>query len=221
MVLFYWILDACLSCRDYRVPPELRLIIKEYIAVHELFTTGRLENSVKVYFNAKEPLDQLTIKLKYGPLTYWDVSHVTHMNNIFWGCKDFNESIEEWDVSNVITMDYMFLEATSFNQPLNNWNISNVQSMESMFSCAESFNQPLDQWDMRGVRSIRSMFYRCKSFNQPINNWQLNPNIDNIENLFFDAHVFNQPLDKWNVSKVKFMTSTFHGAESFNQPLHS
>ncbi len=112
--------------------------IKEYVAVHELFTTGRLENSVKVYFNTKEPLDAMTIKLKYGLLTYWDVSQVTHMNNLFWGCQDFNESIEEWDVSNVITMDYMFQEATSFNQPLNKWNINNVKSMESMFSCMES-----------------------------------------------------------------------------------
>ncbi len=96
---------------------------------------------------------KLTDQLKYGLLTYWDVSQVTHMNNLFLGCQDFNESIEEWDVSNVVTMDYMFQEATSFNQPLNKWNINHVKSMESMFSCAE------DQWDMRGVRKIRNMFY--------------------------------------------------------------
>ncbi len=43
-----------------------------------------------------------------GDISGWDVSNVTNMNSMFWGCKSFNQDISKWDVSNVMLIYYMF-----------------------------------------------------------------------------------------------------------------
>ena len=41
-------------------------------------------------------------------VSQWDVSNVTHMANMFYGCQNFNCDLSQWDVSNVTNMFYMF-----------------------------------------------------------------------------------------------------------------
>jgi len=63
----------------------------------------------------------------------WDVSNVTNMRNMFFGCKAFNCDISNWDVSNVENMTAMFYRCSSFNQDLSKWDVSNVKKMECTF----------------------------------------------------------------------------------------
>ena len=44
---------------------------------------------------------------KYGPVSAWDVSAVTSMENLFKGCKAFNQPLA-WDVSKVKNILGMF-----------------------------------------------------------------------------------------------------------------
>ena len=46
---------------------------------------------------------------------YWDVSIVTNMEGMFYGCSQFNQDISRWNVGNVTNMDSMFSECTNFN----------------------------------------------------------------------------------------------------------
>ena len=148
-------------------------------------------------------------------LAGWDVSHVTDMRQMFYNCTSFNQSLEGWDVSHVTNMSQMFYGCASFNQPLN-WNVSHVTNMSQMFSSCTSFNQPLN-WNVSNVTDMRQMFGNCTSFNQPLN-WNVS-NVIYMSDMFYGCSSFNQPLN-WNVSNVTNMGGMFKGCISFNQPLN-
>ena len=69
-----------------------------------------------------------------GNISGWDVSNVTDMSSMFYGCTYFNQNISSWDVSNVIGMSYMFAWCESFNQDLSNWNVSKVRFIGGVFT---------------------------------------------------------------------------------------
>ena len=69
-----------------------------------------------------------------GNISGWDVSNVTNMSSMFYGCTYFNQNISSWDVSNVIGMSYMFAWCESFNQDLSNWNVSKVRFIGGAFT---------------------------------------------------------------------------------------
>jgi len=103
------------------------------------------------------------------PLNDWNVSNVTNMSEMFYGCTIFNQPLNtkfnqpfnKWDVSNVTNMEKMFYGCTIFNQPLNDWNVSNVTNMERMFLGSTSFNQPLNDWNVNNVTNMEKMFFKC------------------------------------------------------------
>ncbi len=152
-------------------------------------------------------------------LSNWNVSNVTNMYDMFHGCSSFNQDLSNWNVSNVTNMRYMFDECSSFNQPLNNWDVSNVTDMRGMFLSCPAFNQDLSSWDVSKVTDMAIMFYGCHAFNQPLNNWDVSKVTD--MGGMFGFFYFNQPLNSWDVSKVTDMGGMFSNCSSFNQPLNS
>ena len=147
-----------------------------------------------------------------------DVSQVTNMENMFYGCSAFNQPLNNWDVGQVTNMESMFSGCTSFNQPLNNWDVSKVTNMEDMFHGCTSFNQPLNNWDVSKVINMQRMFVVCTPFNQPLNNWDVSQ-VTNMGAMFSGCTSFNQSLNNWDVSKVTYMRDMFSGCTSFNQDL--
>jgi surface protein len=127
--------------------------------------------------------------------------------------KLFNESLDGWNVSSVTTMSSMFFGCINFNQPLNSWNVSNVKDMSYMFSGCTNFNQPLNGWDVSNVTDMSgmsNMFYGCINFNQPLDSWDVS-SVTNMNEMFKDCTNFNQPLNGWNVSSVTEMSNIFEG----------
>ena len=159
------------------------------------------------------------------PISTWNTSQVTDMNNLFAGKphgyehnSKFNDDISAWDTSNVTDMSRMFNGAKSFNQPLGDWRVDKVTNMHEMFGCALAFNQPLNDWRVENVTNMHAMFYGALSFNQPLNDWRVD-NVTNMRKMFHSASAFNQPLGKWRVDNVMSMYAMFRRARSFNQPL--
>ena len=152
------------------------------------------------------------------PLGEWDVSKVTNMGYMFAGCSSFNQPLEEWDVSKVTDMMEMFADCTAFNQPLGEWNVSKVTNMYRIFAGCKAFNQPLEKWDVSKVTHMSGMFWGCHSFNQPLGEWDVSK-VTDMSEMFAGCKEFNQPLGEWNVSKVTRMSGMFWGCHSFNQPL--
>ena len=129
------------------------------------------------------------IDASYGNISYWDVSEITNMKNLFKNTS-FNEDISRWDVSKVTDMSSMFYQAKSFNQPIGDWNVSKVNDMSSMFYQAESFNQPIGDWNVSNVYNMSAMFYNAVSFNQDISKWKISL-VVNMSDIFYNVGLNN------------------------------
>ena len=93
-----------------------------------------------------------------GNIYAWDVSNVTNMKLVFYGCESFNQDISSWDVSNVTNMKGMFLGCETFNQDISSWEVSNVTNMEQMFYRCKAFNKDISSWDISNVTNMKDMF---------------------------------------------------------------
>ena len=76
-------------------------------------------------------------QFKYIDISDWDVSSVTDMSYMFYGCKELTSvgNISGWDISSVTDMSYMFAFCKKFNQDLSKWNVSKVRYHSYMFDC--------------------------------------------------------------------------------------
>ena len=150
-------------------------------------------------------------KFKYIDISDWNVSNVTDMNHMFYGCKNLESvgDISKWDVSNVRFMPFMFSECKKFNQDLSSWNVSNVTNMAFMFIACHSLNHNLSNWDVSKVTNMASMFCSCKKFNQDISSWDVS-NVNNMSFMFYNCESFNQNISKWNVLNVTDASNMFN-----------
>ena len=69
---------------------------------------------------------------KYGPVSAWDVSAVTNMQELFEGCEAFDQPLGAWKVDQVTDMNGMFVGAAAFDQPLGAWKVDQVTNMSCM-----------------------------------------------------------------------------------------
>ncbi|MEM1324795.1 MAG: LamG-like jellyroll fold domain-containing protein [Bacteroidota bacterium] len=97
--------------------------------------------------------------LTYDATDVPDLSNVTSMRRMFYGCSAFNGAIGNWTMSTITDISSMFQNATRFNQDLSNWDVSNVERMRSILYEATAFNQSLGSWNITGLTSTSSLFY--------------------------------------------------------------
>lgn len=145
-----------------------------------------------------------------------DMSNVTTIQQMFFGCIRFNADLNTWDVSNVTNMNSTFRSAHVFNGDISDWNTSSVTSMSLMFNQAMAFNQPLNSWDTSSVINMISMFNNAIAFNQLLNNWDTS-NVQFMGTMFFNATVFNQDISGWDVSSVTSYGDMFTSATAMDE----
>ncbi|AQW87139.1 hypothetical protein CPIN18021_0292 [Campylobacter pinnipediorum subsp. caledonicus] len=86
----------------------------------------------------------------------------------------FNDpDISLWDTTQITNMADMFYGCKKFNQSLNNLNTENVTDMNSMFWDCYEFNQTLEHFKTDKVIDMSFMFHDCKKFNKNITNWSV------------------------------------------------
>ena len=102
----------------------------------------------------------------HGPVSEWDVSQVTNMDDTFFFATGFNQQLSKWKVDDVTDMENMFSYASSFNGDISKWNVGKVINMASMFRQANSFNHDLSEWDVAEVVDMYNMFNGAISFKQ-------------------------------------------------------
>ena len=114
--------------------------------------------------------DRETAFARYGPMSDWDVSDITSMQDLF-GFRvnrpHFNEDLSRWNVSRVTDMSFAFFGATAFTGAgIGCWDVSSVTQMYGMFYGAAAFNAPIGDWDVSSVFTMRDMLNGATSFNQ-------------------------------------------------------
>ncbi len=149
-----------------------------------------------------------------GDINNWDVSSITSMRRMFEGAKSFNKDLDQWDVSNVTDMTGMFSGTTSFNGNISNWDVSKVERMGSMFWNATSFTGDLSKWNVSNVTFMGSMFYNATAFNGDLSQWNVG-NVTEMGSMFGQAFSFNGDLSNWNVANVVNMRGMFSIAKVF------
>ena len=100
---------------------------------------------------------------KYIDISGWDVSNVTNMSCMFFGCEGLKSvgDISGWDVSKVTNMASMFCDCCSLNQDLSDWDVSSVHDMTGMFWGCKKFNQDISGWNVSNVTGASDIFYNC------------------------------------------------------------
>ena len=124
--------------------------------------------------------DQAAAEVTYGPISAWDTSEVTTMEELFcaWsGCSYYNPG------------------ASSFNEDISAWDTSGVTTTRGMFRSASAFDQDLGEWAVHGVTDMNEMFYKASSFNQDVSAWATRIwNVATLVDMFKDAAAFDQDL---------------------------
>ena len=124
------------------------------------------------------------IEISNIDISRWDVSNVTNMRYMFFGCSKFNCDLSSWDVSKVKDLSSMFYECKNFNCDLSNWDVSNVNNMNFMFYSCENFNCDLSSWDVSNVKNMICMFKFCKNFTgEGLENWNIS-NVTHMNDIF-------------------------------------
>ena len=145
----------------------------------------------------------------FGPISTWDVSRVTNMDQLFMDPPKsiegdrhsaFNGDLSNWDVSSVTSMIRMFNRANAFNGDLSRWDVSKVQSFSGMFKHTDRFNGDISNWNMQSAKSVDEMFMMALRFNQDISKWSL-PNCRNYDRMFefTGENGFAQDISNWNM----------------------
>ena len=148
----------------------------------------------------------------------WDVSNVTSMKKMFFGCSCNNiKGISNWNTSNVTNMSYMFFKCKNIPD-ISNWDTSKVLDMSYMFSECENIPD-ISNWDTSKVLDMSYMFSKCFNNNIPdISNWDTF-NVKNMEGLFYNSTLLSSlsKISKWNVNNVECMAHMFDGCKSLKE----
>ena len=113
------------------------------------------------------------IEFEYIDISDWNVSNVTDMSGMFYGCKKLKSigDLSKWDVSKVENMErtfYCCYELESVGN-LSKWDVSKVESMISMFANCKTITSvgDLSNWDVSNVKYASYMFHNSGIKNTP------------------------------------------------------
>ena len=154
------------------------------------------------------------------------------MSNMFYNAKNFNTEKIEWNVPNVITMQQMFYGTKSFNGTVNFTNVNKVQNFTSTFnnssvkevsipgtSAATTMHQMFRRsavekvtlTDTSKVSNMAYMFAEAKNFNAEKIEWNV-PNVTTMQQMFYGTKNFNGTVNFTNANKLENFISTFHSS---------
>jgi surface protein len=132
-------------------------------------------------FNTDDDYDGNKIFEQFnGDISMWNVSNVTNMGFMFYGCKKFNCDLSKWNVSKVDNMYCMFFRCIKFNSDISQWDVSNVTDMYGMFCECGRFNCDLSSWNVSNVENMSFMFEYCKRFKCDLSSWD----VSNVKHRF-------------------------------------
>ena len=183
---------------------HLNQFITEYIVKKKLDKAIDSENHYDYFPESKKELTEIIhTLLDKGEtnLNGINTSKITDMSDLF---KDINVNfdISKWDVSKVTNMKHMFFGCKNFNCDLSNWDVSKVKDLSGMFSWCVKFNCDLSGWDVSNANNMDFMFYSCENFNCDLSNWDVS-NVKNMICMFkFCKNFTGEGLENWNISKA-------------------
>ena len=122
-----------------------------------------LEEAVDVILSGNDT-SQIIIAT-YGPMEEWDVSRITHFDNLFNArsrnplAANVNFDLSKWDTSSAKYMHDMFLDAAKIDFDVGGWDTSKVLHFNGMWEGATSFQgRGLEKWNVHSGIKFMVMF---------------------------------------------------------------
>ena len=194
------------------------------------------ENSSRMFYNFSKVtsingLDMLDVsavtdmnRMFYGckalktlDVSGWDTSAVTDMNYMFYDCAALeNLDVSGWSTGAVTNMSWMFVGCEALNTlDVSGWDTGKVTNMSSMFSLCRAFETlDVSGWDTSAVTDMSWMFYSCDSLKTlDLSSWNVS-NVTNMSYMFFHCILETLDLSNWNVSNVTNMSNMFNQCEA-------
>ena len=139
----------------------------------------------------------------------WDVSNVTNMKGMFYGCYNLETlDLSGWDVSNVKDMSYMFDMLPKFNKlskiiGIEDWDVSSLTNTESMFANQYDFiTLDLSKWNGNKIVNMNYMFALSTFLSGSIT--ITNPNVETYELMFAYSSTTN--ITEFTVNYIDYAT---------------
>jgi surface protein len=83
---------------------DLVVLINSFLS-EKRFDDWIFKRAIRLWFHKEEEC-----KMRFGHISDWDTSRVTHMEWAFFERRTFNEDLSRWNVANVTNMSYCFLQ---------------------------------------------------------------------------------------------------------------
>ncbi|MCR4633690.1 MAG: DUF285 domain-containing protein [Erysipelotrichaceae bacterium] len=152
-----------------------------------------------------------------------DVSNVTDMDHLFFGCRNLSTlQIGGWDTSKVTDFSGAFAYCESLKTlNLRNWNVSEGILFEDMFAhcliLASTGN--LSAWDLDSAQDISGMFSYCPKLRNvgDLSTWNTSK-ITDLSELFSGCSALSSvgTISSWDVHNVVSFSSCFANAKDLS-----
>ena len=203
---------------------QINQFITEYIIKKKLDKPIDSENKYKYFPKTKDELIN-NIKELFDKgetdLNCIATNKITNMGDLFFNVRNINFDVSEWDVSNVTNMTNMFYGCSNFkDNGIENWNVNNVEIFIGMFTyCSNIYDIDFSNWNVSNGKYFNSMFFECKKFKgNGLENWVVGK-VKDMSNMFYNCTNFNCDLSNWDISNVKNMSFAFYNCKSLkNKP---
>ncbi len=153
-------------------------------------------------------------------LSAWKVDSVKSMRSLFANCKSFKgEGLNGWNVSKVTDMSYMFRECTKFTENLKDWKVGKVKDFSYMFYNNSKIPTDFTNWDVSSGEMFKAMFSSCSDFTgETLVGWNVSNGV-NFDDMFANASKFNADLNGWRLRSAVSTQQMFANCKQFQQEL--
>ena len=148
----------------------------------------------------------------------WDVSEVTNMVCMFYGCGQLTKmDLSKWDVSNVVDMHHMFADCyniVEFN--FAGWDTSSVKCFSAMFNNCNSVKVlDVSSFDTQNADDIEQMFEYCYSLEEIIglDQWETSKFFSLYEAFSCCYKLKTLDLSTWDTSAVHTTYKAFNNCD--------
>ena len=153
------------------------------------------------------------MKFTHLDVENWDMSNVTNMGHMFYGCGNLTKlDLSAWDVSNVTTMNHTFADCFKLvDYNFTGWNTESLTTINAIFNSNRALKRvDLSAFDTQNVTDFCQTFDGCTNLEEIIglDQWDTSK-ADRFVEFLTGSSVREIDLSSFDTSSAKYMQNMF------------